>query len=295
VTHAAAQARTGRRPLDLTNRATVRAVARRVGLHASRRLGQHFLIDRTVLDDIVAALAPAPDDVVVEIGCGIGTLTGELAARAGRVVALDLDPACVRAAEITQRQRANVSVARADALGIDPVELGIGGPWLAAGNLPYHLTGPLLGHLFALPKPPALGVFLVQREVAARLSAQPGGWSLATVALRALATVERLRDVPPSSFDPSPAVYSSVVRLRAQRALNADDHALVLNAARAVFQQRRKTLRHGVAHALGGNGQAAVHAISEAGVDPGRRPGTLDLDEWRRLARAMAELRVGAP
>ncbi|TME46148.1 MAG: methyltransferase domain-containing protein, partial [Chloroflexi bacterium] len=162
MTHAAAQARTGQRPLDLTNRATVRAVARRVGLHASRRLGQHFLIDRTVLDDIVAALAPAPDDVVVEIGCGIGTLTGELAARAGRVVALDLDPACVRAAEITQRQRANVSVARADALGIDPVELGIGGPWLAAGNLPYHLTGALLGHLFALPKPPAIGVFLVQ-------------------------------------------------------------------------------------------------------------------------------------
>ena len=168
-----------------------------------------------------------------------------------------------------------MSVSRADALGIDPVELGIGGPWLAAGNLPYHLTGALLGHLFALPKPPAIGVFLVQREVAARLSAQPGGWSLATVALRALATVERLRDVPPSSFDPSPAVYSSVVRLRAQRALNADDHALVLDAARAIFQQRRKTLRRGQRN-IGGL-EVSRGGFGEAKFVPGprvRRPAT---------------------
>jgi len=295
VTHAGAPARAKRAALDLTNRRTVRAVARRAGLRASRRLGQHFLVDRDALDDIVAALAPTPADVVVEIGCGVGTLTGELAARAGRVVAIDLDAACVRATEITQRERTNVTVVRADAMGFEPAEYGVTGRWLAAGNLPYHLTGPLLSHLFAMSEPPVAGVFLVQREVAVRLSAAPGGWSLATVALRALASVERIRDLPPSSFEPPPAVHSSIVRLRAERVLAAGDHALALDAARAVFQQRRKTLRHGVAHALGGDDQAALEAISRAAVDPGRRPGTLDLDEWRRLARAMAELRVGAP
>ena len=138
----------------------------------------------------------------MEIGCGIGTLTGELAARAARVVALDLDPACVRATEITQRHNANVIVVRSDALGLDPVDFGFGHRWLAAGNLPYQLSAPLLNHLFALPEPPVTGVFLVQREVAARLSAAAGGWSLATVALRSLASVERVRDLPPTSFEP---------------------------------------------------------------------------------------------
>jgi 16S rRNA (adenine1518-N6/adenine1519-N6)-dimethyltransferase len=295
MTQVDAPARTRRRPVDLTNRATVRAVARRAGLRASPRLGPPFLVDRLVLAAVVGALAPPDAGESVEIGCGIGTLTGELAACAARVVALDLDPACVRATEITQRRRANVTVIRGDALGLDPAELGLGNRWLAAGNLPYHLTGPLLSHLFALPEPPAAGVFLVQREVAARLTADAGGWSLATVALRSLARVERLRDVPPSSFEPPPAVHSSVVRLRPDRALTPDDREQVLAAARAVFQQRRKTLRHGVTHALGGDGAGALRAISEAGVDPGRRPGTLDLDEWRLLAGAMARLRMGAP
>ena len=101
----AAESATGRRsraarPLDLTRPETVRAVARRVGLHTSRRLGQHFLIDRSVLETIVAELAPAPDSTVLEIGCGIGTLTGELAEASGNVIAVDVDPACVRATQI---------------------------------------------------------------------------------------------------------------------------------------------------------------------------------------------------
>ena len=139
---------------------------------------------------------------VLEIGCGIGTLTGALAARAGRVVAIDVDPRCVAAAQITQRFRDNVTVVQGDALLVEPAGLGLGQPWLAAGNLPYQLTGPILSRLFELPAPPAAGVFLVQREVAARLSAQDGEWSLATVALRSIAEVERLRDVPPASFEP---------------------------------------------------------------------------------------------
>jgi 16S rRNA (adenine1518-N6/adenine1519-N6)-dimethyltransferase len=290
-----AQKARARSPLDLTNPATVRAVARRVGLHPSRRLGQHFLVDRTVLDRVVEALAPGSGDVVVEIGCGIGTLTGELASQAGRVVALDLDAACVRATQITQRHHANVSVIRADALGLVPEELGIGGRWLAAGNLPYQLTGPLLSHLFELARPPDVGVFLVQREVAARLTAAAGDWSLATVALRSIAAVERLMDVAPGAFVPPPAVHSSVVRVRPDRSLTAADRDLVVDAARLIFQQRRKTLRHGVAHALGGDAGAAIAALSRAGLDPGRRPGTLAIDEWRGLARAMAVVRETPP
>ena len=282
-----------REELDLTNPATVRAVARRAGLRQSRRLGQHFLVDRDALDAIVDAVAPGAGDAVLEIGCGIGTLTGALATRAGRVVAIDVDARCVAAAGITQRHRDNVTVLRADALEVEPAALGLPQRWLAAGNLPYQLTGPILSRLFELPTPPAAGVFLVQREVAARLSAVDGEWSLATVALRSIAEVERLRDVPPASFEPPPAVHSSVIRLRPRRDLTDAERAAVIALAGPVFQQRRKTLRHGVAHALGGDLDAAGAALTEAGIDAGRRPGTLDLDEWRRLARAVADLRQG--
>jgi 16S rRNA (adenine1518-N6/adenine1519-N6)-dimethyltransferase len=283
------------RPLDLTRPETVRAVARRVGLHTSRRLGQHFLIDRTVLETIVAELAPAQDSTVLEIGCGIGTLTGELADAAGKVIALDVDPACVRATQITQRHRTNVQVVRADARQLDPAEFGITAPWLAAGNLPYRLTGTLLGHLFELTTPPARGVFLVQREVAARLSAGPGDWSVATLALRSIATVTRVRDVPPEAFDPAPAVHSSVIRLEPVSGSLGEERRQMLALARVVFQQRRKTLRHGVAHAMGGDAAAAVEALLHARIDPGLRPGTLGLDEWQQLARAVLAVEATRP
>ncbi|HEX6537787.1 MAG TPA: 16S rRNA (adenine(1518)-N(6)/adenine(1519)-N(6))-dimethyltransferase RsmA [Candidatus Dormibacteraeota bacterium] len=292
--HASATApRRARRPLDLTSAATVRAVARRVGLRPSRRLGQHFLVDRAVLDRIVAALSPAPDEPVLEIGCGVGTLTAALAGQATRVVAVDVDARCVAATRITQRRRANVDVLHADALTVDPESAGLQEPWLAAGNLPYHLTGPLLSHLFELPRPPRRGVFLVQREVAARLGASDGEWSLATVALRSIADIERLADVPPGAFEPPPAVHSSIIRLHPSRGMTPAERAAVIALARPVFQQRRKTLRHGLAHALGRDAAIATAALTDSAIDPGRRPGTLALDEWRRLAGAVEQARKG--
>ena len=111
-------------------------MGRRVGLRRDTSLGQHFLIDRDVLDAIVDALDPAPDSEVLEIGCGLGTLTGALAARAHRVVAIDIDPACVAGTEITQHGNANVTVLEADARIVDPAALGFTTGWLATGNLP---------------------------------------------------------------------------------------------------------------------------------------------------------------
>jgi 16S rRNA (adenine1518-N6/adenine1519-N6)-dimethyltransferase len=278
------------RSVDLADPATLHAVARRVGLVAKRGLGQNFLIDRAVLDDIVAALAPGSGDEVFEIGPGIGTLTAELAALVRRVVAVDLDERCVAATRITQRDRPNVEVIHGDALRVEPAELGIGERWLAAGNLPYSLTTPLLTRLFEMAAPPQRGVFLVQREVAARLAAGPGAWSLATVAVRSVATVERLRDVPPASFDPAPAVHSSVIRLQPAPSLDGPARAAVLDIARAAFQMRRKTLRHGITHAAAGDERRGMAWLDAAAIDSGRRPGTLDLDEWHRIALAASTL-----
>jgi 16S rRNA (adenine1518-N6/adenine1519-N6)-dimethyltransferase len=275
---------------DLCDPRTLHAVARRVGLVASRRMGQNFLVDREVLDDIVAALDPGPDDDVFEIGPGIGTLTGELSQRARRVVAVDVDELCVAATRTTQRDRANVTVVEGDALRVEPSALGMGERWLAAGNIPYSITTPLLSRLFEMEFPPQRGVFLVQREVAARLAAAPGAWSLATVAVRSVASVERLRDVAPASFEPAPAVHSSLVRLHPARVLDQAARQAALDVARLAFQMRRKTLRHGITHAAGGDERIGMAWLAEAAIDPGRRPGTLSVEEWHGIAVAARTL-----
>jgi 16S rRNA (adenine1518-N6/adenine1519-N6)-dimethyltransferase len=280
-----------RHPLDLTDPRTVTAVARRVGLRRDPHLGQHFLVDRQVLEAIVDALDPGAESEVLEIGCGLGTLTGELASRAGRVVAIDIDPACVAGTELTQREHPNVSVLEMDARVVDPVALGFTSGWLATGNLPYQLTGLVLTRLLEAEEPPARAVVLVQREVAARLAAEPGDWSLATVAVRSHARVERLLDVPPHAFDPAPAVHSSILRLVPARLMDPATRAAVLALAKPLFQSRRKTLRNGLSRALGNDTAAASNVLLASGIDPGRRPGTLALDEWELLARTVAEVR----
>jgi len=283
----AATPRRPRAPLDLTKPATVRAVARRSGLTLKRRLSQNLLVDPAALAAIVEALDPGAGDDVLEIGAGIGTLTVALAARAHRVVALEVDEACLRATAITLRGHANAIAVRLDVRQADPDALGLGPDYLAAGNIPYHLTGAILTRLLEEVRPPLRAVFLVQREVAARLTAPAGDWSLATVAVRSLATVERVADLPPSAFEPPPAVHSSILRLVPSPVLGSAERRAVLEVARAAFQMRRKTLRHGVTRAAGGDAGLAAAALEAAGLDAGRRPGTLDLDEWRALATAL--------
>jgi 16S rRNA (adenine1518-N6/adenine1519-N6)-dimethyltransferase len=260
-------------------------------LSAKGRLSQNFLVDRAVVDDIIAALALEETDAVFEIGPGLGVLTRELAAQAASVVAVDIDDACVRATRMAVKGASNVRVLEGDARDFSASELGFGPGWVCVGNLPYHLTGSILTAVLEQAEPPRKSVFMTQREVARRLAAGEGGWSLATVAVRSLADVEILRDVAPTSFDPMPKVHSSVVRVTpAQAPLASDIRPRVLALAKKTFQMRRKTLRHGIANALGGNEEMASQLLVRAEIDPGRRPGTLSLEEWGRLARAATEL-----
>lgn len=276
--------------LDPCNPGTLQAICRRIGLVTSKERSQNFLIDRSVVGAVVDALMLSGAEDVFEIGPGIGTLTAELSKGARRVIAVDIDEKCLRGARIILHGRTNVTLVHGDALRYEPSDLGLSHEWIAAGNLPYAATGALLTHLFERDDPPARGVFLLQREVAARLSAEAGEWSLATVAMRSLARVERLVDVPPTSFSPAPSVYSSVVRLTPDQVFTAEDRVRVLRLARVTFQMRRKTLRHGIANALAGDQRNADEVLERAGVDSTRRPGTLTLDEWRALARAVTEV-----
>ncbi|MFI5242475.1 MAG: 16S rRNA (adenine(1518)-N(6)/adenine(1519)-N(6))-dimethyltransferase RsmA, partial [Gemmatimonadales bacterium] len=178
-----------------------------------KSLGQHFLTDPRILARIADAVALAPDETVVEIGPGRGSLTDALLARAARVVAVEVDR---KLAELLREKYASeprITIVEADVLEVNLGELA-GGPYALAGNVPYYITTPIL---FQALRPPraSRSVFLVQREVAARMAAPPGAddYGALSVNIQALADVELLFRIPSGAFNPPPRVDSAVVRV----------------------------------------------------------------------------------
>lgn len=262
-----------------------------------RRLGQHFLADARLLDQIVDALEPRADDVVIEVGAGTGTLTRRLAPRVGRVVALEKD------ARLLPRLRgeagrlgplpSNVDVVMGDALAAGWHDLVQAVRFKVIGNIPYYLTAPLIEKALR-PPPPETIVFLVQRDVADRLAAVPGtkAFGALTAGVQAVAEVARVRTVPAGAFSPPPKVDSTVVRLTPlARALvpPADQPAFRAFLA-ALFGQRRKQLRRSLQNIAGCGAAQAEAVLESAEIPPQARPEMLTPQELVRLFRARSAL-----
>lgn len=266
---------------------------------ARPRLGQHFLTDPGILQRIVDALDPSERDVVLEIGAGKGSLTRELARRVGRVVAIEKDPSL--AADLAQSLQSageelvgRVTVIRGDALELDWHRLadaaGAGGSFKVAGNIPYYVTSPLLEKALLPPLPEVL-VFLVQREVADRLRAEPGSkaYGALSVGVRVLARVERLFRVKAGAFRPRPKVDSAVVRLvpRKDPLVGLSEHEEFRSFVTALFTQRRKQLARGLRTLTEVEGEKVERWLAEAQVDPRRRVETLSPEELVALFRRL--------
>jgi 16S rRNA (adenine1518-N6/adenine1519-N6)-dimethyltransferase len=259
----------------------------RTRLAAKKSLSQNFLADGVIARSILEAL-PAEPDSIVEIGAGPGTMTRALGQTRRRVAAVELDP---RMLPVLRREVAGVgavSVVEGDALKLPLAEL-LPSPYAVFGNIPYHVTGMLIPRLLALDPPPMWVCVLVQLEVARRLCAEPGGWSLATLAVRSAASAELLMAVPRTAFDPAPRVDSALVMLRPHARPAFTDSAF-FDFARAVFQERRKKLTNAVANAFGHDLPRGRQVVALAGLNEMRRPQTLDLDEWAQLYRAYLEV-----
>ncbi len=271
---------------DLSSRTTARAVARRFQVSPQHGLGQNFLVDREVRDAIVASLPESPGQLV-EIGCGLGSLSQGLLEADHSLVGVEVDPSCVAALGLLRAEFPAFRVLLADALQVGPEQLLVTPPYTVVGNLPYQITGAILPRLMAWAPPPLVCLLVVQREVAHRLAAPAGDWSLASLALRLVADVELRFDIPPDRFWPSPKVHSSLIRITPREDLAAGRGADLLRLARPIFQQRRKQLHHGLANALGVTSQEAAEQLRSVGIDPQRRPGTLGPDEWLRLIEGL--------
>ncbi len=275
-----------------------RALLDKYRLHAKKSWGQNFLGDEGILDAIARLAVEREGELVVELGAGLGHLTARLLARGARVVAVerDRDMARVLRGELGEAVR----LLEADAARLDYRALaagaGEGGRVAVVGNLPYHLTSPVLFSLLDQAEAVSRALLLLQREVAERLAAAPGteAWGLLSALLQQRAAVTVERRVPPGAFLPPPKVESALVRVAfgPPRAV-VSDAARFRRLVKAGFAQRRKTLANALRAARLAPPEATAAALAAAGIDPSRRGETLTVAEWAALERALAAVLPG--
>jgi len=274
--------------------AQTRKLLRRSGLRARKGLGQHFLVDEEVLGLIISAAELTPDDTVVEVGPGLGVLTGELARRAGWVVAVELDNKLADILKQTLTSFENLTIINEDMLKIDPADL-LQAPrakfpsenYKVVANLPYYITSPVLRHFLEAQVKPQVMVVMVQKEVAEEIAAKPGRMSLLSVGVQLYGEPAIVSYVPARCFYPAPEVDSALLRVvpYSRPPIEVSDREGFFTLVRAGFSAARKQLANSLAKGLGVSKTDALSLLAKAGIVSQRRAETLSLEEWARLWR----------
>lgn len=275
------------------------AVLQKYGFNFQKKFGQNFLIDTHVLDKIVAAAEIGPEDFVVEIGPGIGTMTQYLAYAAREVCAVEIDQNLIPILEDTLSGYDNVTVINQDILKVDlnalALEKNEGRPFKIVANLPYYITTPIIMGLFENHVPVESITVMVQKEVADRMQVGPGtkDYGALSLAVQYYAKPYIVANVPPNCFMPRPKVGSAVIRLTLHEntPVQVRDEKLMFRLIRASFNQRRKTLVNGITNSpeLPFTKEQAAAAIEACGLPPAVRGETLDLEQFARLADCFLE------
>ena len=259
-----------------------------------KKFGQNFLIDGHVLDKIIAGAGVTKDDMVLEIGPGIGTMTQYLAEAAGKVVAVEIDRTLLPILQETLADYDNVKVIHADVLSLDLEKLvqeeNGGRPIKVVANLPYYITTPIIMALFEQHVPLANVTVMVQKEVAARMKSGPGSkdYGALSLAVQYYAEPYIVANVPCNCFMPRPNVDSAVIRLTRyeEPPVQVKDEKMLFKIIRASFNQRRKTLQNGLNNSseLNFTKDQIAAAIAEAGFSPSVRGEALTLEQFAQLA-----------
>jgi 16S rRNA (adenine1518-N6/adenine1519-N6)-dimethyltransferase len=281
--------------MTLTSSPQVKDLLARHGIHAKKRLGQNFLIDRNVLDRLLEAAQLGPDSNVLEIGPGLGVVTEEAAKRAGRVVCVEIDRDLQPILTELLSDLPNAEIVIGDFLKLDLPEFlserGVG-RWTVIANLPYYITTPIMTKLIDSKQHFSTILLMVQREVGLRLRASAGSeeYGAIGVYVQYHCGIEPVMRVSRNVFYPIPDVDSELVKLTVREvpAVAVSDEAIFFSIVRAAFGKRRKTLLNALSSSsdLKWDKQRAQQVLVAAGIDPGRRGETLSLGEFASLANS---------
>ncbi len=270
----------------------IKPLLRQFNLRPKKSLGQNFLVDEHALSNIVQVAEIAPDEVVLEIGPGLGSLTRHLADAARHVIAVEIDHTLIPPLRSAVAGRSNVSIIEGDILNLDPTSLLSDylttalAHYKVVANIPYYITSAIIRHLLETEVKPRAIVLTIQLAVAQRIIAQPDDMNLLAVSVQFYGVPRIAQRIPAGAFYPVPDVDSAVVRID----LPDQPHVSVKNAevffkvAKAGFGQKRKQLHNSLAAGLPVRHERIMQALTEAGIDPKRRAETLTLEEGRRLS-----------
>jgi 16S rRNA (adenine1518-N6/adenine1519-N6)-dimethyltransferase len=257
----------------------------RYDLRPNKKLGQNFLLDESILERIVETAQVGPNDVVLEVGAGLGSLTRHLALRARLVIAVELDAKLIPPLINVTSPFKNIRVVEGDILSLDINQLVTDAGFLIVANIPYYITSALIRHLLEAKTPPRRIILTVQQEVAKRICATPGNMNLLALSVQVYGQPASVFSVASSAFFPSPKVDSQVINIELYPSpvIPVPLLDIYFKLIKAGFSQRRKTLRNALSGGLRRNPVVVESFLDAAGIDARRRAETLSLDEWKSL------------
>jgi len=266
---------------------------RRYGIHPDKHLGQNFLVDHFFLNQIVEIAQIESDDVVLEIGPGVGNLTRLLASQARYVVAVEIDESLIPPIKEMLAPYKNVQIIQGDILRCDiPKLLPEVMNYLVVANIPYYITSPLIRQILEAKIPPKRMVLTVQQEVAERICAQPGDMSLLALSVQIYGDPAIIIHIPATAFYPNPKVASMVIRIDPypNPLISTQELPVFFRLAKAGFSQKRKKLRNSLSGGMRWKVQEADQLLAKANIDPQRRAESLSIPEWKRLVSATQDV-----
>lgn len=262
------------------------ALLKQHGLRPDKKLGQNFLQDPFALEAIAAAAEIQPTDTVLEIGPGLGSLTRYLAVSAREVIAVELDADLIPPLEAVTKPYDNVQIVHGDILKLSPHKLIQKPGYLVVANIPYYITSAIIRHLLENDPKPRRIVLTIQKEVADRICAKPGGMSLLALSVQVYGEPRIANRIPADAFFPAPKVDSAVLTVDIYESPKIQPELLdtFFKLIKAGFSQKRKTLRNSLSSGLHISPLEAEGLLRKANIDPMRRAETLSIEEWRMLA-----------
>jgi 16S rRNA (adenine1518-N6/adenine1519-N6)-dimethyltransferase len=260
-------------------------ILKEYGLRPVKRLGQNYLISPESLRRVIEIASITSDEEVLEIGAGIGSLTRLLATHAKRVVAVEIDELLIPPLLDTLRPFQNIKVIEGDILDLDPAQLMETSKYVVVANIPYYITTAIIRHLMESDLRPHRMILTVQREVAERICAKPDNMSLLSLSVQVFGVPSIETHIRAGSFYPPPKVDSAVIRIELlpEPRIPINFLPVFFDLARAAFAQKRKKLRNSLAALPEQDTEKIEQLLTEAGIDPSRRPASLSLNEWGNL------------